>query len=71
MSFQRNSTLRQSFIDCKINAKKVLPPIAGNIMDSINRKVGLVRERGWNLKASKKVVEKVNKDCELNLKPAF
>ena len=71
MSFQRNSTLRQSFIDCKVDATKAIPAIAGPIMDSINRKVGLVRERGWNLSASRKQVEKVNKECELSLSPSF
>lgn len=71
MSFQRNSTLRQAFIDCKLHPLKPFPKLAGPILDSIERKVGLVRERGWNLNASKKMVEKVNKECELTLQPSF
>ncbi len=71
MSFQRNSTLRQAFIDSEIKAEKPWPKLAGPVLDSIDRKVGLIRERGWNLSASKKMVEQVNQQCELALKPSF
>lgn len=67
--FQRNSTLRQAFIDTKVKGN--IPAIAHQIMDSIDRKVGMIRERGWNLSASKKMVEQVNQQCELALKPSF
>lgn len=67
--FQRNSTLRQAFIDTKVKGN--IPAVAHKIMESIDRQVGLVRERGWNLNASKKMVEQVNQQCELFLKPSF
>lgn len=70
MSFQRNSTLRQAFMDCRVNVRYAAP-VAVKVLDSLHRQVGLVRERGWNLNASKKMVEKVNKECELTLQPSF
>lgn len=74
MSFQRNSTLRQAFDSIRVGHIKVHcfnkdNGIVRYVASALDRKVGLVRERGWNLNASKKSIESINKFTELNLKP--
>lgn len=73
MSFQRNSTLRQAFDSIQVRnvaAHCVNPEngIVHKIMNSLERKVGMIRERSWNLNASRKSIEEINKATGLTLK---
>lgn len=55
---QRNSTMREAFDSIKLkNISKNARPLVNTILDSLNRKVGLVRENDWNASLSFKTAQ--------------
>lgn len=58
---QRNSSLRQAFDNILLkNIKPHCAKLANIVSNSLERKVGLIRENEWNASLSHKTAEKLN-----------